>query len=231
MTQGFTEYDTRHYLTVDVVTGYSAWAHTYDQTVHDELDLHLLASLQTVPWAQCRTAVDLGCGTGRIGTWLQGQGITQLHGIDCTPAMISQAAVTQAYTQLCIADITRCPLPDQHYNMGITVLATCHVADLSAFYAEAARLLRPGGFFVLLDYHPFCLLQGIPTHFESATGMPIAIANVVHLLSDYVQQGRRVNWSLLEMQERLVDDAWIAHRPGMARYRHHPVSFVMVWQA
>jgi hypothetical protein len=54
---------------------------------------------------------------------------------------------------------------------------------------------------------------------------------VVHLLSDYVQQGRRVNWSLLEMQERLVDDAWIAHRPGMARYRHHPVSFVMVWQA
>jgi hypothetical protein len=54
---------------------------------------------------------------------------------------------------------------------------------------------------------------------------------VVHLLSDYVQQGRRVNWSLLEMQERLVDDAYIAHRPGMARHRHQPVGFVMVWQA
>ena len=79
----------------------------------------------------------LECGTERIGTWLQGQGVTQLNGIDCTPAMIYQAAVTQAYTQLCIADITRCPLPAQRYDMGITVLATCHVADLSAFYAEA----------------------------------------------------------------------------------------------
>ena len=162
MTQGFTKYDTRHYPTVDVVTGYSAWSHTYNQTVHDELDLHLLASLQTVPWAQCRTAVDLGCGTGRIGTWLQGQGITQLHDIDCTPAMIYQAAVTQAYTQLCIADITRCPLPDQRYDMGITVLATCHVADLSAFYAEAARLLRPGGFLCCLITIHFAFCRGFP---------------------------------------------------------------------
>ena len=171
-----------------------------------------------------------GC-TGRIGTWLRGQGSTQIHGIDCTPAMIHQAAATQVYTQLCLADITRCPLPDQSYDLGITVLTSCHIADLSAFYAEAARLLQPGGFFVLLDYHPFCLLQGIPTHFVSPTGTPIAIANVIHGLSDSGQQGRRVNWSLLEMQERLVDDAWIAHRPGIARYRHHPVSFVMVWQA
>jgi hypothetical protein len=33
------------------------------------------------------------------------------------------------------------------------------------------------------------------------------------------------------MQERVVDDAWIVHRPGMARLRHQPVSFVMVWQS
>jgi hypothetical protein len=27
------------YPTVDAVTGYSAWSHTYDHTVYDELDL------------------------------------------------------------------------------------------------------------------------------------------------------------------------------------------------
>lgn len=66
--------------------------------------------------------------------------------------------------------------------------------------------------------------------FDGATGAPVAITNAVHLMSDHVQQGRGVHWTLLEMQERVVDDAWIAHRPNMARYRHHPVSFVMVWQ-
>jgi len=81
--------------------------------------------------------------------------------------MLHQAAATQAYTHLYMADITRCPVPDQAYDLGITILATCHVADLSAFYAEITRLLRPGGFFILLDYHPFCLLQGIPTHFNT----------------------------------------------------------------
>jgi hypothetical protein len=53
---------------------------------------------------------------------------------------------------------------------------------------------------------------------------------VVHLLSEHVQQGRAVNWTLLDMQECLVEDAWIVHRPEIARYRHQPVSFMMVWQ-
>jgi SAM-dependent methyltransferase len=165
-----------------------------------------------------------------MGTWLRRQGITQVHGVDCTPAMLQHAAAQRVYAQLCVADITHCPLPDQGYDLGIAGLVTCHVPDLRAFYTEAARLIRPGGFFVLLDYHPFCLLQGIPTHFDDATGESTAITNVVHLLSDHVQQSRDVNWVLLEMQERLVDDAWIAHRPGMARYRHQPVGFVMVWK-
>jgi hypothetical protein len=39
MAQGFAEYDTRHYPTADAVTGYSAWSHTYDHTVYDELAL------------------------------------------------------------------------------------------------------------------------------------------------------------------------------------------------
>jgi hypothetical protein len=84
--------------------------------------------------------------------------------------------------------------------------------------------------FVLLDYHPFFLLQGIPTHFDSATGEPMAIENFVHLISDHINVGRDTGFSLLEMHERLVDREWVAQRPRMARYMNHPISFAMLWK-
>ena len=80
MTKPFSLYDTRHYPTVDVVMGFGEWASTYDQTVHSQLDLDLLTQLHMVPWPQMHRAVDLGCGTGRIGQWLRQQGIPHLHG-------------------------------------------------------------------------------------------------------------------------------------------------------
>ena len=231
MTKPFALYDMRHYQTVDVVTGYEEWAPTYDRTVDCQLDIPLLANLHTVPWSFIQRAVDLGCGTGRIGRWLQAQGISHIHGVDCSPAMVHHAAAKQVYAHLDIADITQSPLPNRTYDLVLTVLAVCHLPNLQALYAEVARLLLPGGFFVLVDYHPFFLLRGIPTHFDRASGESIAIDNVVHLFSDHVARGRQVNWRLLEMQERVVDSAWIAQKSGMAQYVHQPISFGMVWQS
>jgi predicted TPR repeat methyltransferase len=80
-----------------VVTGFEEWAQTYDQTVDSQLDLCLLAQLHTVPWPQMQRVVDLGCGTGRIGQWLRQQGIPHIDGVDCSPAMVQQAATKQVY--------------------------------------------------------------------------------------------------------------------------------------
>ena len=230
MTKPFSLYDTRHYPTADVVTGFGEWAPIYDQTVSNRLDLDLLAQLHTVPWPQMHRAVDLGCGTGRIGQWLRQQGVPHIHGADCSLAMARQAATKQAYTALCLADLTHCPFPSHTYDLGITVLTASHLPDLRALYTEGARLLRPGGVFVLLDYHPFFLLRGVPTHFDRAPGESIAITNVVHFFSDHVTSGRSVNWTFVEMQERVVDQAWVAERPSMARYLRQPVSIALVWQ-
>lgn len=172
MTRPFADYDARHYPTVDVVTGYGAWAPMYDRTHDGQLDVPLLATLKTVNWQAIQRAVDLACGTGRIGAWSHQQGIAHLHGVDRSPAMLQRAAAKQVYKLLGQADITQCPLPGHAYDLAVTVLAVCHLPDLQAFYTEVARLLRPGGFFVLVDYHPFFLLRGIPTHFDRAPGDP-----------------------------------------------------------
>ena len=73
-------------------------------------------------------------------------------------------------------------------------------------------------------------MNGIPTHFERRDGTPVAIESHVHLLSDHAKAARAAGWMLAEMDEGVVDDAWIAKKPKWQRYRSHPVSFAMVWR-
>jgi hypothetical protein len=70
----------------------------------------------------------------------------------------------------------------------------------------------------------------MPTHFDDAeSGEPIAIETHVHLLSDRVTAGLGSGFALAGLQERVVDDEWIALKPKWERFRGHPISFAFVW--
>jgi SAM-dependent methyltransferase len=149
--------------------------------------------------------------------------------------MLDLAAARRLYDRLVCADAAATGLVAADYDLAISSFAACHLADLAGLYAEAARLTRQGGRVVLADYHPFMLLKGVPTHFNAPTGEPIAIANVVHLIGDHIQAGRRAGLALLELREQLVDAEWVRQNRrefGEDRLKSHlgqPVSFAMAW--
>ena len=95
---------------------------------------------------------------------------------------------------------------------------------------QAQRIVTDNGYFIVLGYHPFFLLSGIPTHFDDAEGNSIAIHNYVHLMSDHVQAANKSSWQLSEMYERIVDDEWINKKPNWKNYHNKPISFVFVWK-
>jgi SAM-dependent methyltransferase len=226
----FAKFDQRHYLTLPVREGYGEWARTYEDTVLDLMDLRLLCRLRTVDWPRASHGVDLACGTGRIGVWLRKAGVTRLHGVDFTEAMLDGARGKGVYTQLTLADIAATGLDDSAFDLATMVLADEHLADLRPVYREAARLLAPDSRFVLVGYHPFFLMMvGIPTHFDRASGEPIAIESHVHLTSDHLAAGLGAGLRLVEMTEGLVDDDWIAAKPKWQAHRDRPISFAMVW--
>ena len=235
MTASFSRYDSRNYRTLDVVEGYAVWAPSYDATMDDRLDLPLLRSLVSVDWGRIAAAVDLGCGTGRIGAWLKEHGVARVDGVDTSSAMLERAGAKRIYDRLVCADAAASGLAGQGYDLAISSFAICHIADLGGFYTETARLIRPGGTVVLIDYHPFMLLKGVPTHFNAPAGEPVAIANVVHMTGDHVQAGCRAGLALMELREQLVDAEWVAENrrrfgePRLASHVGHPVSFAMVW--
>jgi hypothetical protein len=134
------------------------------------------------------------------------------------------------YRSLVVADIRDTGLPAGGYDLVTEVLADEHLPDLRPLYAEACRLARPGGAFVLVGYHSHFLMSGIPTHFDTASGEPVAIQSHVHLLSDHVKAAHAAGWVLAELDEGVVDDEWVAKKPKWKRLFHHPVSFGMVWR-
>ena len=192
-----------------MAAGYAAWAPFYDATMDDHLDLPLLNLLSSVDWNETAACVDLGCGAGRIGAWLRAHGAGHVDGVDASSAMLDQAAAKRISDRVVCADAAMTGLIEADYDLAISSFAACHITELAGFYAEAARLTRSGGRVVLVDYHPFMLLKGVPTHFNAPTGESVAIANVIHLIGEHIEAGRCAGLVLLELREQLVDADWV----------------------
>jgi SAM-dependent methyltransferase len=224
-------YDKRCYPIVDVRQGYSEWVRTYEQTVEDEMDLRLLERLRTVDWSAPCAALDLACGTGRIGSWLRRHSAAaSIDGVDITPEMLEVARRRTVYRSLSIADVTETGLPDATYDLSVQSLADEHLPELGPLYREVGRVTRRGGHFAIVGYHPQFLMAGVPTHFDRAPGEPVTIRSYVHLLSDHVKAAHAAGWLLLEMEEGLIDNAWLRKKPKWEAYRGLPISFAMVWR-
>jgi demethylmenaquinone methyltransferase/2-methoxy-6-polyprenyl-1,4-benzoquinol methylase len=93
------------------------------------------------------TVVDLACGTGDLCRELAAQGLRPV-GVDLSFGMLA-AARTEA--PLVHGDALRLPLPDGRAD-GITCgFALRNFESLPPFFAELARIVRPGGRIAILE--------------------------------------------------------------------------------
>jgi SAM-dependent methyltransferase len=227
----FARFDRRGYRTVPVKEGYRSWLPTYEGTVEDVMDLALLDRITGVDWAATERAVDLGCGTGRTAAWLLRRDVRRIDGVDVTDAMLGRARARGSHETLIRADVRAVGLRGGVHDLAICSLVDEHLIDVRDLYGEARRLLRAGGAFVLVGFHPFFMMaSGMPTHFDDRDG-PVAIETHVHLLSDHVRAARAAGFILEELHEGLVDDEWVRRKPGWEQFRDWPVSFAWHWRS
>ena len=105
--------------------------------------------------------LDLGSGLGGPARTLAELTGCTVTGIDLTPEFCDVATVLSEWTRLSgrtrfqVGDATATGLPDAAVDAVVTVHAAMNISDKPALYAEAFRVLRPGGRFVVYD-----VLQG-----------------------------------------------------------------------
>lgn len=223
-------FDKRRYPVVPPAAGYGEWAETYEATVAVGLDTPVLESLTAIAWRDVGQAVDLACGTGRTGAWLSARGVGAIDGVDITLQMLERARARNVYRALHVGDVAATGLASASYGLCTMGLADEHLTDLAPVYREAARLLAPGGHFVLVGYHPFFLMNGLPTHYHRPDGEAVTIRSHVHLPSDHFQAARAGGLDLVEFRECAIDEAWLKTKPKWRPFLHWPVSFAMVWR-
>ncbi|MFC6237781.1 class I SAM-dependent methyltransferase [Longivirga aurantiaca] len=105
--------------------------------------------------------LDLGSGLGGPARTIAEQTGCTVTGIDLTPEFCAAATALSEWTGLAgltsfrVGDATVTGLADASVDAVLTVHVAMNISDKPALYAEALRLLRPGGRFVVYD-----VLQG-----------------------------------------------------------------------
>jgi ubiquinone/menaquinone biosynthesis C-methylase UbiE len=100
-------------------------------------------------------ALDLGCGAGHTALAFAAR-VASVVAYDLTPAMLEQARRLAAERGLAnlrfeLGDAARLPFPDASFELVTSRLSAHHVAEPAAMVREVARVLVPGGAFLLCD--------------------------------------------------------------------------------
>lgn len=109
----------------------------------------LLRALHRLRLCSINNAIDLGCGTGRVGKLLRASGyIGELIGVDVSRDMIQCAEITQAYSRLIEDDFLTCLGHDtEHFDLATMIWTSAHCSPqiLKDIIMNSAKFLKCGG--------------------------------------------------------------------------------------
>lgn len=98
--------------------------------------------------------LEIAVGTGRNFAYYPTD--IRLTGIDISPAMLAvadqRAQELGRDVELRVGDAQALALPDARFDTVVATLALCSIPDARRAVAEARRVLRPGGRFLLLEH-------------------------------------------------------------------------------
>ena len=92
--------------------------------------------------------LDLGCGDGKVARVLFGTGGKVDVGLDIWPEQLRQAADSDVYRHVDMADAASMPYPDAFFATVVSNSVLEHIPDVLPVVREVRRVLAPGGHFV-----------------------------------------------------------------------------------
>lgn len=115
------------------------------------------AFLEALPDVAQKRGIDIGCGEGTNTCALARRGAS-LVAVDIAPSFVAAARALFEQNNLAIdvreADAAQLPFADHSFDFATAFMCLMDCADAGAAFAEAHRVVRPGGFFQFSILHP-----------------------------------------------------------------------------
>lgn len=181
---------------------YDKWATSYDADRNLTRDLDAIVIKKALRGLRPRSALELGCGTGKNTGYL-GRISDSVLALDFSEGMIAQARskVHAIHVVFRLADLTK-PWPSVSLRTDLAVcnLVLEHIKDLDFVFSEARRTLRFGGMFFVSELHPFRQYQGKQANFQSERGA-VRVPAYAHNISDFMSAADKAGFSLVKLDE------------------------------
>ncbi len=135
---------------------FDQWASTYEnswlQRAFFDLAHQATLALATDIVHHPTSVLDVGCGTGKLlrqarHFWPE----AQLIGVDPANGMIEMAKRLAPNATFSTGMAEALPLQDRSVDLALSTTSFHHWQDQAAGIREIARVLRPGGYFILVD--------------------------------------------------------------------------------
>jgi SAM-dependent methyltransferase len=136
------ESQARHWAAFTRTPGHDSW--------HDHTNLPALLELLPAPG---RRTLDLACGEGRLGRFLQSIG-HQVAGVDAAPTMVRLAASHDCPAPAVVGDAAALPFADETFDLVVAYMCLHDIDAMADAVAEASRVLERGGRLCLAIPHP-----------------------------------------------------------------------------
>jgi ubiquinone/menaquinone biosynthesis C-methylase UbiE len=180
---------------------YARWAEQYDQDENRTRDTALAVIDRLLPPLSNRDVLELGAGTGLSTERLLGA--RSVVAMDFSDAMLERAKsrILASHVRFLSHDVCEpWPFAAQSFDLVTESLVLEHVAELGPIFAEAGRVLRPGGALIVLELHPYRQLAGKQARFE-ADDETVLVPAFVHSVSELVTAARSANFNVEQLGE------------------------------
>lgn len=142
------------------------------------------AYLAEVPFPRDARVLDIGCGTGAVSRDLAMRAdVADVIGADLTPILLERARrLSEGIDGLTFveADARALPFPERTFDVVVMHTLLCHVPEPESVLAEAARVLRPGGWLAVFDGDYATASVALNDHDPLQCCVEKIVANLVH---------------------------------------------------
>jgi ubiquinone/menaquinone biosynthesis C-methylase UbiE len=194
----------------EIARAYDRWSRTYDTDANTTRDLDAEVLRRSSLEIDGRDVLELGCGTGKNTVWLA-ERAHRVIGIDFSPGMLEVARTRVPLDRVTLVqhDVREhWPLDDASVDFVVANLILEHLSNVTPVFAEAARVLRPGGIMYSCELHPYRQLRGGQAHFtDEWSGETVFAPAFQHTIAEYVNAAVQSGLAVHRLDEWTETDA------------------------
>jgi malonyl-CoA O-methyltransferase len=187
---------------MNIQDAYNEWSELYDSNVNRTRDLDAEITRLILNGRRFPFILEIGCGTGKNTEFLAEISDSVLA-FDFSEKMLAKARqkVTASHVRFEQADITKpWNCPSESFDLIACNLVLEHIENLDHIFAQAARTLRSGGWFLVNELHPFKQYGGAKARFERGADI-VEVDVFIHHISEFIHAAEGSGLKLLKFDE------------------------------